>query len=135
VLAEQQVVALRNEIRDRPEDYKLYGQVAHHLLSLQRYAEAIENLDRALELHQNDWQLLYHRGHTKYSMGDMEGAKRDFTLGINADSLCFECYLSRAVVDRALGDTVSATRDHARAMEIQNASGGTKELPTLDMDM
>lgn len=60
-----------------PADPERIVWLARRLGYLGRYREAIEVLDRGLELHPGDPRLLRHRGHRRLTVRDPEGAAAD----------------------------------------------------------
>jgi Tfp pilus assembly protein PilF len=60
----------------------------------------------------------WHRGNATRQMADYQQAVADFTESIRLKPTAMDCYLGRALVYRALGDSGKAAADEARAREV-----------------
>ena len=72
---------------------------------------AMQDMDKAIELNPKDPNMFFSRGRIKAKMNDHEGAEQDFSLAISLNPGMINAYLARSVEKRALKKYESAFRD------------------------
>lgn len=67
-----------NGLTDHPLAWELYRFRGHRYISTRRYAEAEADLDRAAELHGDNFEICYHLGLARWLRGDFAGAAQAY---------------------------------------------------------
>ena len=86
--------------------------------NLHRYAEALADFDRALQLAPNLPELLFSRGFSYFAFGRPQQAISDFSRALELDAGYGRAYHRRGVCFLKLGDDEAALRDLSRAIEL-----------------
>lgn len=117
-----------------PDDPALVLDRALALGAMERYAEALEDLDRAVALdpsHVDAWVL---RGAAKRQLGRAAEAERDVAHALSLDPNDAEALLERAALRRAKGDVRGARADWERAVRTA-ADSETAELARRNLEL
>jgi tetratricopeptide (TPR) repeat protein len=83
------------------------------------YAQAMEDIEQALEMSPNASKLHQFRGVTAIQLGDYRGAVRANSKAIELDRNNAEAWFYRGVGHAKLGDYKDAIADYSRAIELQ----------------
>ncbi|GAB4320102.1 MAG: hypothetical protein Kow00127_12390 [Bacteroidales bacterium] len=94
-------------------DFLTYGRQA---LQEQKYVEALNYLNRALETRPASAEAWYLRGVAKYFMNDLTGAEQDFTQAALFDPYRADIFHMRAICRSRLFNIGGALKDYNRAV-------------------
>lgn len=98
---EAAIVTLENAIRLSPHDPQLRADRAAALIGLERWAEASDDLDRALQAVPGDLNILKMRAETRLHLEDLDGAERDVLSAMAIDGTDIQTLLLRGRVREA----------------------------------
>ncbi len=106
---------------DAPDDIKAgaYNNRGLAKHDLQRYEEAIEDYDKAIELQPKLANAWFNRGNAKGSLQRHEEAIADFDTAIELQPDYAKAYHNRGVAKHSLGRYEEAIRDYYKAIELQ----------------
>ncbi len=99
--------------------------VGQELITEGKYKSAIDVLNILLRSDSTSTDGYFLRGISKYNLGDLIGARNDFSNAIKINSVFTQAYQYRAVTNSSLGDYESAIQDFAKAIDIRPDREGT----------
>jgi len=97
---------------------KDYTQKGRDLLEKSEYVEALVNLNKAIELDQNNSAAYYLRGNIKDNFEDRHGAMKDYNLAIEKNPKFADALFARGNVKMKLQDYYGAVDDYTAAIAI-----------------
>lgn len=118
-------------------DWKVFKFRAEIYIKMEKYQEAIADLDQAIKLEQDDHWLLFKRGSVKEKNGDYIGAIKDYDKIVEMDKAGSECYFARGKAKKEIGDLKGFEEDirngekieeEKRQFEINNEIDRIKKL-------
>jgi tetratricopeptide (TPR) repeat protein len=95
---------------------------------LNRPADAMEDLDRAIDLDSSNPEFYVSRGCLKFSLGDRSGANVDYDKALSLDESNISALTHRAGLYKSIGELDAAVADVDRA---ESLIGGTTQLRRL----
>lgn len=113
---EAALVTLDNAIRLSPADPHLKADRATALMTLNRWNDALSDLDDALGYLPRDGGILKLRAETRLNIGDLTGARQDVVSAIAIDPEDIDAYVLRGRVNEA--ERVRAEDPPAEQLEI-----------------
>lgn len=112
---------MKTAIKKQPNRYEYHHLQAYILMELGDNKGAIKHAEKAVELHANDWKLLYCLALTKYAAKDYLGASIEYSRAIELDPAQFLLYEGRAYAKSQLNDPLGAFNDFNLAVMIKPA--------------
>jgi len=99
----------------------LHARLGRSLMESGQWDKALEEYTRAIDLHAEDPDLLYNRGHVQAHLGHWERARDDYDrfLAVNPDDGAV--WLRRHLANAYLGEWAKADADYSRAVEYSRA--------------
>ena len=95
----------------------------------EKFEEALENFDQALQLDPNHALALNARGYARLRLRYYETALSDFNDAIRLNPSYANAYWNRSAAKKALGDDAGAREDLRRAARLEGiAQAGTAKL-------
>ena len=89
-----------------------------------RYSEAVNNFNILAQLDTSDYWTFFYRGIAKFNLGDIRGAKADFSTAVRLNPVFTSGYHYRAITESRSGNYVGALKDLERAIELRPGSAG-----------
>ncbi len=105
-------------LEDKPLSAEGYFKRGISRIDHRRYAEAIHDFSKAIELAPNNATAFNNRGNAKVEIGDYEGAFLDYKKSIEIDPNDSFAYFNRGRVKANLGDFDAAMLDLRKAGEL-----------------
>ena len=93
--------------------------VGQELIKEEKYKSAIDMLNVLLRADSTSTDGYFLRGIAKYNLGDLVGAKVDFSNTLKTNSVFTRAYQYRAITNSSLGDYDSAIKDFESAIDIR----------------
>ena len=97
------------------KDYLQKGNVE---MDKKNYKEALENLNKAIELDEENGEAYAYRGMTKYHLKDLDGAMEDYNHALKLIPDYGEVYDLRGIVKGEKGDSLGACEDWNKAFDL-----------------
>lgn len=115
------------------EDPELWIDRAGARAALGRYAEAVQDLDRALAISPGRADALALRASAKRRLGDIPGARADADAALAREPGSMEALLERGILRRAGGDAAGARADWLAILKIApNSPAGRAAAQNLE---
>ena len=89
-----------------------------------RHADAVSNFNILAGLDSTDHWTFFYRGIAKYNLGDIRGARADFSTAVRLNPVFTSGYHYRAITESRTGDYDAALQDLERAIELRPGSHG-----------
>ncbi len=115
---ERDVIDYANRALEIKEDADAYYYLGYAKSDIGRNAEALKNLNQAIDLNSSDPRYFYVRGNTKGSLGDHEEAIKDYKKTIQLQPRHINAYGNLAQAQKDLGLYQEAIRTFDKALSI-----------------
>ena len=89
-----------------------------------RLSEAVSNVNILAQLDSTDYWTFFYRGIAKYNLGDIRGAKADFSTAVRLNPVFTSGYHYRAITESRSGDYDAALADLEKAISLRPGSSG-----------
>ncbi len=89
-----------------------------------RHADAVSNFNILAGLDSTDHWTFFYRGIAKYNLGDIRGARQDFSTAVRLNPVFTSGYHYRAITESRTGEYDKALKDLERAIELRPGSSG-----------
>jgi tetratricopeptide (TPR) repeat protein len=122
------LLAALSDLLDAGDSVTLRRQRAAVYAALQFHGQALEDLERALELAPHDAITLVESGKRRRLLGDTRGAIAAFVAATTADPANGEAWLERGRLQHSEGAVVDATDAARRAVELLPDAGDARRL-------
>ena len=86
--------------------------------------EAVANFNILAQLDSTDYWTFFYRGIAKYNLGDIRGARADFSTAVRLNPVFTSGYHYRAITESRTGNYDGALKDLERAIELRPGSSG-----------
>ncbi len=110
---------MKKAIRKQPNRYEYYQLQAFILMDLGDHKNSVKHAERAVQLHEDDWKLLYCLGLTKYAAKDFLGANIEYSRALELAPGQYLLYEGRAHTKSELDDPLGALNDFDLAIMIK----------------
>jgi putative GTP pyrophosphokinase len=118
-------------LREEPQPYVRAIVLLHRgiaRLAAAKHADALADVNAALELDPSNWRGLFYRGSIHRVMGNNEEAEVDFTRCLDSDPYQVECLLQRARLYLDTGRREEALSDVDRALNVAPSVNALTQL-------
>ncbi|MBR4774529.1 MAG: tetratricopeptide repeat protein [Bacteroidales bacterium] len=89
-----------------------------------RLNEAVSNFNILAQLDSTDYWTFFYRGIAKYNLGDIRGARADFSTSVRQNPVFTSGYHYRAITESRSGQYDEALKDLEKAIELRPGSPG-----------
>ena len=88
------------------------------LTNSNKYAEALEQCNKALKLYPNDVELYYWRATIEFSLGKYEQSIKDYDKALSLNPNSADIYVMRGIVKSEIADSEGAMADFNQAIKL-----------------
>ena len=89
-----------------------------------RLSEAVSNFNILAQLDSTDYWTFFYRGIAKYNLGDIRGARADFSTAVRQNPVFTSGYHYRAITESRSGQYDEALKDLEKAIQLRPGSPG-----------
>lgn len=115
---EEAIDILTNIIADDIESAEIYELRGYIYDELEKYKQAVEDYNRAIDLNPEFHRAYHNRGTTRLNLDEYQQAIEDYTQAINLDPESAESYYGRGNTYRKLEEYERAVEDYTQAIDL-----------------